>query len=189
MIRKNVFSVPTLLFIYKEILREREAIDILVRMVGSRLFVFIIAVCASFAFSAVVYPNANTHPQLQRRTWDQAIALAKAFVANLTLEEKCRMTGGVGGRCVGNVFPVPRLNFDGMCYQDSPSGVGDRVLHSTAFAAGIHIAAAWDRDLFYQRGVAIGKEFRGKGVHFALGPMMNIDRNARHGSQLGRIRF
>jgi beta-glucosidase len=68
-----------------------------------------------------------------------------------------------------------------MCYQDSPSGVGDRVLHSTAFAAGIHIAATWDRALFYQRGAAIGKEFQGKGVHFALGPMMNIDRNARHG--------
>jgi beta-glucosidase len=68
-----------------------------------------------------------------------------------------------------------------MCFQDSPSGVGDGVLQSTPFAAGIHIAATWDRNLFYQRGAAIGKEFQGKGVNFALGPMMNIDRNARHG--------
>jgi beta-glucosidase len=150
-------------------------------MVGSQLFVLIIAASFTFTFSAVVDSNSNVHPKFQRRTWDEAIAMAKAFVTQLSLEEKCNMTGGVAGPCVGNVFPVPRLNFNGMCYQDSPSGVGDGVLHSTAFAAGIHIAATWDRDLFYQRGAAIGKEFQGKGVHFALGPMMNIDRNARHG--------
>jgi beta-glucosidase len=59
--------------------------------------------------------------------------------------------------------------------------VGDGILQATAFAAGIQTAATWDRDLFYKRAVAIGKEFQGKGIHFALGPMMNIDRNARHG--------
>ncbi|CAF4890357.1 unnamed protein product [Rotaria sp. Silwood1] len=91
------------------------------------------------------------------------------------------MTSGIHGPCVGNVLPVSRLNFKGLCFQDSPSGVGNRALHSTVFPAGIHIAATWDRDLFYRRGAAIGKEFLGKGVHFALGPMMNIDRNARHG--------
>ncbi|CAF1384340.1 unnamed protein product [Rotaria sp. Silwood1] len=91
------------------------------------------------------------------------------------------MTSGIHGPCIGNVLPVSRLNFKGLCFQDSPSGVGNRALHSTVFPAGIHIAATWDPDLFYRRGAAIGKEFRGKGVHFALGPMMNIDRNARHG--------
>jgi beta-glucosidase-like glycosyl hydrolase len=30
----------------------------------------------------------------------------------------------------------------------------------------------FDRDLMRRRGVALGKEFRGKGVHVALGPMM-----------------
>jgi beta-glucosidase len=99
----------------------------------------------------------------------------------MTLEEKCNMTAGVVGRCVGFISPVPRLNFTGLCLHDSPSGVGNLVQFSTAFAPGIQIAATWDRDLFYQRAAAIGKEFRGKGVHFALGPMMNIDRNALHG--------
>ena len=150
-------------------------------MAGGSLFVFIIAVCVSVAFSAVIGSNANVRPAVQKRTWDEAIAMAKAFAAQLTLEEKCKLTEGNGGPCVGDVPSVQRLNFSGLCFQDSPSGVGDGVLHSTAFAAGIHIAATWDRDLFYQRGVGIGKEFQGKGVHFALGPMMNIDRNARHG--------
>jgi beta-glucosidase len=150
-------------------------------MVGNRFFVVIIVACLSSTFSAVVHSNIHKNNKVQRRTWDEAIALAKAFVGQMTLEEKCNMTAGVPGPCAGSVSPVPRLNFTGMCFQDSPSGVGDGVQFSTAFAPGIHIAATWDRDLFYQRGVAIGKEFRGKGVHFALGPMMNIDRNALHG--------
>jgi beta-glucosidase-like glycosyl hydrolase len=150
-------------------------------MVGNWFFVVIIATCFSFTFSAIINPNAHKTSKVQSRTWDQAVALAKAFVAQMTLEEKCNMTAGVPGPCAGLVSPVPRLNFSGLCFQDSPSGVGDGVLYTTAFAAGIHIAATWDRDLFYKRGAAIGKEFRGKGVHFALGPMMNIDRNALHG--------
>ncbi len=67
--------------------------------------------------------------------------MAKAFVQQLTLADKCSMTSGVGGGCVGNVLPISRVNFSGMCFQDSPSGVGDGVLQSTTFAAGIHIAA------------------------------------------------
>jgi len=150
-------------------------------MVYSRLFVVTIALCVSLSFAAVIDSKLNASPKVQSRTWDQAIALAKSLVAQLTLDEKCNMTAGIGGPCAGNVLPISRLNFNGMCFQDSPSGVGDGVLQSTAFAAGIHTAATWDRDLFYQRGAAIGKEFQGKGVNFALGPMMNIDRNARHG--------
>ena len=150
-------------------------------MLGGYSFVVIITLCVSVTLSAIINPSSGVHPQFQRRTWDQAIAMAKAFVQQLTLDEKCNMTAGIGGPCAGNVFPISRLNFNGMCFQDSPSGVGDGVLHSTPFVAGIHVAASWDRDLFYKRGAAIGKEFQGKGVHFALGPMMNIDRNARHG--------
>ena len=31
---------------------------------------------------------------------------------------------------------------------------------------------SFNRDLMNQRGVAMGEEFKGKGVHVALGPMM-----------------
>ena len=150
-------------------------------MVGSRLYTLIVTTYFSITLLSIVDCNLNVQPRVPSRTWDQAIAMAKAFVQQLNLTEKCAMTAGVGGPCVGNVLPIARLNFNGMCFQDAPSGVGDNVLESTAFAPGIHIAASWDRDLFYKRGAAIGQEFRGKGVHFALGPMMNIDRNARHG--------
>jgi len=150
-------------------------------MAENPLFVVIIAACFSFTFSTVVSPESNEYPKFQSRTWDQAITMAKSFVYQLTLEEKCNMTAGIVGLCAGNVLPIPRLKFDGLCFKDSPNGVGGTVLHATAFPAGIHIAATWDRDLAYKRAATMGKEFREKGINFALGPMMNIDRNARHG--------
>ncbi|CAF1082617.1 unnamed protein product [Rotaria magnacalcarata] len=145
-------------------------------MVGNHLFMWLLC-----TFSLIANANSNEYHKVQSRTWDEAITMAKSFVAQLTLEEKCNMTAGVKGACVGNVLPISRLNFTGLCFQDAPSGVGDSVQRSTAFPPGIQIAASWDRDLFFQRAVAIGKEFYGKGVHFALGPMINLDRNARHG--------
>ena len=151
------------------------------KMVGGRLLVFIITASIGVTFSTLINPPLKTSPNFQKRTWDQAITMAKAFTAKLSLEQKCNMTAGIKGPCAGNVPAVPNLNFNGLCFQDTPSGVGDAILHSTAFPAGIHIAATWDRDLFYRRAAAIGEEFQGKGVSFALGPMMNIDRNARHG--------
>ena len=148
-------------------------------MGAGRFSLLIIGVCISFTFSTAVDPNSDS--PIQRRTWDQAIAMAKAFVAQLTLEEKCNMTAAVDGTCDHNIIPVPRVNFHGLCLQDSPNGVANGALHATAFATGVHIAATWDRDLFYQRAVAIGKELQGKGIHIVLGPVMNMDRNARHG--------
>ncbi|UJR08704.1 hypothetical protein I4U23_012961 [Adineta vaga] len=150
-------------------------------MVGNRGFIIIITSFIWLVWLSMVNSHSNVHSQYTRRTWDQAIAMAKSFVQQLNLTEKCSMTSGVKGHCAGNVLSIPRLNFTGMCFQDSPSGVGDGVLYATAFVPGIQTAATWDRDLFYKRAVAIGREFYGKGVHFALGPMMNIDRNARHG--------
>ncbi|CAF3827444.1 unnamed protein product [Adineta steineri] len=145
-------------------------------MLNNCPFVIVIVSCLlSSTFSIPIYSK------VQGRTWDQATAMAKSLVAQMTLEEKCNMTSGIKGPCVGNVLSIRRLNFSGLCFQDAPSGVGDKALHSTAFAPGIQIAATWDRDLFYRRAVAIGQEFKNKGIHFALGPMMNIDRNARAG--------
>ena len=150
-------------------------------MLRTPLLLICVVICFSRASSIRDESKANFQPQATLRTWEQAIAMAKSFIAQLTLQEKCHLTAGVNGACGGNIASLPRVNFSGFCLVDTPSGVGDGVLYSTAFVSGIHIAATWDRELFYRRAVAIGKEFRGKGVHYALGPMVNMDRNARHG--------
>lgn len=43
--------------------------------------------------------------------------------------------------------------------------------YNTAFPAGVNVAATWDLNLAYQRGVAMAEEHRGKGVDVQLGPV------------------
>ncbi|KAG9083181.1 hypothetical protein FRC06_004666, partial [Ceratobasidium sp. 370] len=122
-------------------------------------------------------------PSNTPRTWTEAHNLAQSFIKDITLEQKVNITTGVGwqiGRCVGNIGAQPEIGWPGLCLEDSPLGVrfADRV---TAFPAGINAAATWDRDLIRQRGEAMGREFKGKGVHVALGPMMNLGRVAAGG--------
>lgn len=79
--------------------------------------------------------------------------------------------------CVGNTGSVPRLGFRGLCFEDAPAGIRGADFVS-AFPAGSHLAATWDRDFMYEYGKAYGEEYRGKGVNVALGPV---------GGPLGRV--
>lgn len=109
-------------------------------------------------------PQANT----SAIGWESALSKAKAFVAELTLEEKSRMVTGTPGPCVGNIVSIPRLGFPGLCLQDGPLAI--RVVdYASVFPAGVSAAASFDRDLIHQRGVLMGAEFKGKGAHIALG--------------------
>lgn len=115
------------------------------------------------------------------RTWltphvearKDATVKAKAFVAQLETVEKIGLvTGGYGQGaalpCVGSISAIERLNFTGLCYSDGPSGYG-RADGVSVFPSGITVAATWDSDLMYERGVALGEEFRDKGSHVHLG--------------------
>jgi hypothetical protein len=54
--------------------------------------------------------------------------------------------------------------------------------HNTAFPAGITVGATFDKSLMLRRGVAIGEEFRGKGVNIHLGPSVGaLGRKPRGG--------
>jgi beta-glucosidase len=70
---------------------------------------------------------------------------------------------------VGNTGSALRLGFPQLCLQDSALGVASTD-HATAFPAGITTGATWDKQLMYARGVALGKEFKGKGANVYLGP-------------------
>ncbi|KAF7359758.1 Beta-glucosidase [Mycena venus] len=121
----------------------------------------------------------------------------KKFVSGLTLEEKIKVTAriDVSGLYVGNTgvhrscfFPDcvqrdtndPHLNWNGLCLQDSPLGV-HLAQYVGAFPSGINATATWDVGLIEARGKAMGAEFRRKGVNVALGPMMNMGRQATAG--------
>jgi beta-glucosidase len=71
---------------------------------------------------------------------------------------------------VGNIAPISRLNFTGLCLQDGPLAIRQAVFASV-FPAQISVAASWDRSLAHQRAFYMGREFRAKGAHVVLGPV------------------
>lgn len=158
---------------------------------------------AAFAIGVVVIPGeaqavqVNLYPSPWGTGgpdgWDEAYQKAREFVTGLTLVEKVNLTTGTGSeadRCVGMTGGIPRLNFSGLCLEDSPLGVRYGKMPSftrlygegceltvlgelsSAFPAGINAAATWSRDLIHRRGVALGQEFRGKGIDIQLGPVV-----------------
>ncbi|KAI0871595.1 glycoside hydrolase family 3 protein [Hypoxylon argillaceum] len=123
--------------------------------------------------------------QCEPLSWSDSLAKARDFVSQLTLNEKIGIvSGGYLSKqlaCVGSIGAISRLDFEGICFSDGPSGVA-RSDSVSVFPAGVTISATWDRDLMYRRGVAIGEEFRGKGSHVALGPAIGaMGRHARGG--------
>ena len=88
---------------------------------------------------------------------------------------------GLLGLCVGQTGSIPRKNLPGFCLQDGPAGVRNTDFNSVfPYVAclcvvsatekffdrvGINTAALWDKKLMYERSVAMGYEFRGKGVN------------------------
>lgn len=106
------------------------------------------------------------------KDWQESYRKARKLVDSMTLAEKTNITGGSGvfmGHCTGNTGSALRVGFPQLCLNDAPNGIRNAD-HVTVFPDGITAGATFDKKLMYQRGVAIGKEARGKGVNVWLGP-------------------
>jgi beta-glucosidase len=103
-------------------------------------------------------------------------ARVNVLLAKLTLEEKIDLIGGVDSFYVraNEKIGLPRLRM-----ADGPVGVRNYG-PSTVFG-GIGLAAAWDPDLASRIGAIIGQDARARGVHFMLGPGVNIYRAPLNG--------
>ncbi|KAH7355787.1 beta-glucosidase-like protein [Pyrenochaeta sp. MPI-SDFR-AT-0127] len=133
-----------------------------------------------YGLSPPVYPSPRGNGSTSA-SWAAAYARAREIVSQLTLEEKSNLTHGVTGRCVGQTGAVPRLQIPELCFADAPAGVRGQEFVS-AFPAGIHLGATFDRRLMLRYGQALGSEYRGKGIHVALGPFIGpLGRVARGG--------
>jgi len=133
-----------------------------------------------YGLSPPVYPTPIGNGTTSS-SWADAYARARELVSQLTLEEKSNLTHGVTGPCVGQTGAVPRLNIPELCFADAPAGVRGQEFVSS-FPAGIHLGATFDRNLMLKYGHALGREYRGKGIHVALGPFIGpIGRVARGG--------
>ncbi|KAL3446288.1 putative beta-glucosidase G [Aspergillus insuetus] len=101
----------------------------------------------------------------------EAFQKAQALASKMTLEEKAGVVTGTTGPCGGNINPIPRLGFPGLCFQDSPLGVRGADF-TTVFPAGLSAAASFDKDLIYQRADLMGSEFHSKGINIAMSPVV-----------------
>src|SRR5664280_825894 len=112
----------------------------------------------------------------------------EAIAGKMTLEQKIDLIGGVVGFFIRGYDQLgwPRLKM-----ADGPMGVRN-FGPSTAYPAGIALAATWDPAMANRVGAAMGRDARAKGVNFLLGPGVNIYRapmNARNFEYYGEDPF
>jgi beta-glucosidase len=100
-----------------------------------------------------------------------------SILSQMTIEEKVDLLGGVDDFYVRG---VPRLGIPRLKMADGPLGVRNYG-PATTMAGGIALAATWNPALAEQVGTEIGRDARAKGVHFLLGPGVNIYRAPMNG--------
>src|SRR6266581_2402474 len=132
---------------------------------------------ASFSLGQVPSPSS---PEIEQKV--------NAIVSKMTLEQKVEILGGI------NTFDVrgyPELGGPLLHTADGPIGVRNDG-PATVMAGGISLASTWDPALAERVGTQIGRDARGKGKHFLLGPGVNIYRsplNGRNFEYLGEDPF
>jgi len=101
-----------------------------------------------------------------------------SLVKQMTLQQKLDYIGGTGFGVRG----VPSLGIPPLNMSDGPYGTrSNSGFPSTTYAAGINMAASWDPALAARIGAGIGRDARARGVHFMLGPGVNIYRSPHNG--------
>ncbi len=136
----------------------------------SRLFLLsLAAVIAAVAFAGYTRAQQLSQAEIDRR--------ADALLAKLTLQQKIKLIGGVDSMFT---HAMPQIGLPRLKMSDGPVGV--RVWGpSIAYAGGIGLAASWDPALAREVGVALGRDARARGVHFLLGPGVDMYRAPMNG--------
>jgi beta-glucosidase len=103
-------------------------------------------------------------------------ARVDSLLKQLSLEEKVDLIGGVDDFYIRE---IPHIHLPRLKMSDGPIGVRNYG-PSSAFG-GVGMAAAWDPELAQRMGVIVGQDARARGVHFMLGPGVNIYRSPLNG--------
>jgi beta-glucosidase len=101
----------------------------------------------------------------------------ETILQKMTLEEKLDALGGVNGF---DVRGFERLGIPLLKTADSPFGAR-RDSRANVMVGGIALAATWNTNLAQQTGLQIGRDARSRGVHYSLGPGVNIYRSPLNG--------
>src|SRR2546429_7640866 len=119
---------------------------------------------------ALISMKAQSLAPVIRGTEDRVESILK----QMTLEEKIDLLGGIDSFFIRG---VPRLGVPRLKMADGPIGVRNYG-PATTMAGGIALTATWNPALAERVGSEIGRDARAKGVHFLLGPGVNIYRRS-----------
>src|SRR5438477_2322989 len=128
-----------------------------------------------FGFLLAVAPIAAQTSATQSTT--QIEQRVDSILSRMTLQQKIDMLGGVDDFYIRD---FPDLNLPRLKMADGPLGVRNYG-PATTMAGGISLAATWDPELAERVGAEIGRDARARGVHFLLGPGVNIHRAPMNG--------
>ena len=98
-------------------------------------------------------------------------ARVEDLLGRLSPDEKLRLLGGTGF----TTQPIERLGLPAFVMSDGPVGARNNG-PTTAYTAGVALAASFDADLATRVGTALGRDCRARGVHMLLGPGINLYR-------------
>ncbi len=98
------------------------------------------------------------------------------LLKQLSLEEKIDLIGGVDAFYI---HEIPHIHLPRLKMADGPVGV--RNYGPSTAVGGVALAAAWDPELAQRVGTVLGEDARARGVHFLLGPGVNIYRAPLNG--------
>lgn len=127
--------------------------------------------------AAVLVACAGAAAQEKKQSAAEVEARVNALLTQLTLDEKLML---LGGEKDFYTKAIPRVGIPALRMSDGPMGVHDYGA-TTAYPAGVALAASWDESLAKRVGVSMGMDARARGVHFILGPGMNIYRAPMNG--------
>jgi beta-glucosidase len=134
--------------------------------------------CAALLLATSVLVSQPMFAQAPRELTPEDHTKVESLIHSMTLEQKLEYIGGTGFA----LRAVPGLAIPALEMSDGPYGTrSNSGFPSTTYAVGIGLAASWDRDLAAQVGAGIGRDARARGVHFMLGPGVNIYRSPRNG--------
>jgi len=103
-------------------------------------------------------------------------ARVDSLLKQLSLEEKIDLIGGVDAFYIRE---IPHIHLPRLKMSDGPVGV--RNYGPSTAVGGVALAAAWDPELAQRVGSIFGEDARARGVHFLLGPGVNIYRAPLNG--------
>jgi beta-glucosidase len=98
---------------------------------------------------------------------------AEEILSQMTLDEKIAYIGGTNNFYIR---AIPRFNLPEIKMSDGPMASRNDG-PTTAYPAGIALAATWDTNMAREIGEALGRDCRARGVNILLGPAVNIYRS------------